>query len=401
VKFNYQARTPTGEVQSGRVEASSRAAAISLLQRHGLYITFLEEVAAPPLFARRIKLFERISQRDIVLFSRQLAIMFKSRVPLVEALEVLATQSRNSDLKEKILKMAEEIEGGTSLSGALSKYPKVFPPFYTAMVRSGEASGKLSESLSYLAEHLEREYHLTGKLKGAMIYPTMVISMAIIVLALMMFYIIPRLSEVLSASGSELPAITKGIIFLSLFLKKQGWILILVLISLIIFAFRYARTSEGKKFFDQLSLRLPLASELLKMICLSRFAENLSTMISGGLPIARALEISGEIVGNTVYKEIIFQTRDEVRKGEAISSTLARYPEVFPPVFIQMTSVGEKTGTLDKTLLDIVSFYQKEVDRTVDNLLSILEPALIAFLGLIVGGLIASVIMPLYQTMGI
>ena len=401
MKFNYQARTPTGEVQSGRVEASSRAAAISLLQRHGLYITFLEEVAAPPLFARRIKLFERISQRDIVLFSRQLAIMFKSRVPLVEALEVLATQSRNSDLKEKILKMAEEIEGGTSLSGALSKYPKVFPPFYTAMVRSGEASGKLSESLSYLAEHLEREYHLTGKLKGAMIYPTMVISMAIIVLALMMFYIIPRLSEVLSASGSELPAITKGIIFLSLFLKKQGWILILVLISLIIFAFRYARTSEGKKFFDQLSLRLPLASELLKMICLSRFAENLSTMISGGLPIARALEISGEIVGNTVYKEIIFQTRDEVRKGEAISSTLARYPEVFPPVFIQMTSVGEKTGTLDKTLLDIVSFYQKEVDRTVDNLLSILEPALIAFLGLIVGGLIASVIMPLYQTMGI
>jgi len=248
---------------------------------------------------------------------------------------------------------------------------------------------------------LEREYHLTGKLKGAMIYPTMVISMAIVVLALMMFYIIPRLSEVLSASGSELPAITKGIIFLSLFLKKQGWILILVLISLIIFAFRYARTSEGKKFFDQLSLRLPLASELLKMICLSRFAENLSTMISGGLPIARALEISGEIVGNTVYKEIIFQTRDEVRKGEAISSTLARYPEVFPPVFIQMTSVGEKTGTLDKTLLDIVSFYQKEVDRTVDNLLSILEPALIAFLGLIVGGLIASVIMPLYQTMGI
>jgi len=401
MKFNYQARDQKGEVQSGQVEASSREAAITLLQRHGLYITFLEEIAAPPFYAKIIKILERTSQKDIVLFSRQLAIMFKSRVPLVESLEVLAVQARNLDLKEKIFKISKEIEGGTTLSGALSKYPKIFSPFYIAMVRAGEASGKLSESLSYLAEHLERGYHLASKLRGAMIYPAMVIFVAMIVFAFMMFYIIPQLTEVLLSSGGELPLITKGAISLSIFLKKWGIFLILTLLGLIIFAIRYSRSREGKKFFDQISLRLPLVSELLKMICLSRFAENLSTLISGGLPIASALEISGEIVGNYVYREIIFQTRDEVRRGESISSILSRFPEVFPPVFTQMTLVGEKTGTLDKTLLNIVSFYQKEVDGTVDNLLSILEPALIIFLGLIVGGLMASVLLPLYQTSGI
>ena len=401
MRFNYQARTPTGEVQSGTVEASSKEAAVSLLQRHGLYITFLEEVAAPPVYAKRIKIFERIAAKDIVMFSRQLAIMFKTKVPLVEALETLAAQTKNPDLKEKIFKLAKEVEAGTSLSKALSRYPKVFSPFFIAMVRAGEASGKLSEALSYLAEHLEREYHLSSKLKGAMIYPAMVLFVAIIVLALMMFYIIPQLTEVLLASGGELPAITKIVISLSAFLRKWGLLLILVLLILVIFAIRYSRSQEGKKFFDQISLRFPITSELVRMICLSRFAENLSTLISGGLPIARALEISGDIVGNTVYKEIIFQTRDGVRKGEPISSTLARFPEIFPPVFTQMTAVGEKTGTLDKTLLEIVSFYQKETDRTIDNLLSILEPVLIIFLGLVVGGLMASVLLPLYRVAGV
>lgn len=401
MKFNYQARIPTGEVQSGTVEASSREAAISLLQRHGLYITILEEAREVPLYAKRIKIFERVPAKDIVMFSRQLAIMFRTKVPLVEGLETLAVQIKNPDFKEKIFKLAEEVEAGTSLSKALSRYPKIFSPFFVAMVRAGETSGKLSESLTYLAEHLEREYHLESRLKGAMIYPALVLFMAILVLAMMMFYIIPQLTEVLVASGGELPTITKLVISLSAFLKKWGLFLILILFVVAIFLIRYSRTQEGKKFFDQISLRLPITSGLVKTLCLSRFAENLSTLISGGLPITRALEISGDIVGNTIYKEIILQTRDEVRKGESISSTLGRFPEIFPPVFTQMTSVGEKTGTLDKTLLEIVSFYQKEVDRTIDNLLSILEPALIIFLGLVVGGLMASVLLPLYRIAGV
>ena len=182
MKFNYQARTKKGEIQLGTVEASSREAAIALLQKYGLYVTVLEEAEAPPIYARRIKFFERIPASDIVLFSRQLSILFKSKVPLVEALEVLAIQTKNPDFKEKIFKLAEDVEGGTSLSGALSRHPKIFSSFYIAMVKAGEASGKLSEALRYLAEHLEREYRLISRIRGAMIYPAMVIIIAILVL---------------------------------------------------------------------------------------------------------------------------------------------------------------------------------------------------------------------------
>ena len=401
MKFNYQGRTKKGEIQSGSVEASSRETAISLLQKHGLYVTILEETAKPPIYAKRVKFFERISARDLVLFSRQLSILFKAKVSLVESLETLAMQTKSPDFKEKIFKLAEEVEGGTSLSGALLHYPKTFSSFYVAMVRAGEASGKLSESLGYLSEHLERDYHLTSRIRGAMLYPSFVVLVAIVVLILMIFFVVPQLSKVLTEGGGELPTVTKIVIALPAFFKKWGGILLLTFIALVVFAVRYRQTREGKKFFDRAFLKLPLIGPLLEMIYLSRFAENLSTLIGGGLPIAQALEITGDIVGNTIYKEIIFTARDEVRKGEPISSALSRSPEFFPPVFIQMTLVGERTGTLDKTLLDLVGFYQKEVDRGVENLLSVLEPLLIVFLGLIVAGLMVAILMPIYQMTGV
>jgi len=265
------------------------------------------------------------------------------------------------------------------------------------MVKSGETSGKLSESLSYLADHLEREYHLVSRLQGAMIYPSLVIMVASVVLLLMIFFVIPQLTKVFQEAGQPLPIVTQLVIGLSLFLRKWGFLFIGLLAGLVIFVLRYIKTLEGKENFDKISLRLPLIGDLLKMVYLSRLAENLSTLISGGLPIAQALETTGEVVGNTVYKEIIFLTRDEVRKGEPVSSVLRRYPEAFPPMFCQMTLVGEKTGTLEKTLLNVVDFYQKEVNMSIDNLLSILEPVLIIFLGVIVAGLMVSVLLPLYR----
>lgn len=397
MKFNYQARNKKGEISSGVVEASSKAAAIVLLQRQGLYVTILEETERLPVYARRIKIFERISKKDIVLFSRQLSIMFKSKVPLVETLQVLATQTQNPDLKEKIFKLSEDVEGGTSLSGALNKYPKIFSSFYVSMIKAGEASGTLSESLEYLAKHLEREYRLTNKIRGAMIYPALILCFALGVLLLMVFFVIPQLTEVLKASGQELPSITKMVMGLSDFFKKWGWIFLGLGIALIVFVLRYYQTKKGKRFFDGLFLKTPAIGSFLKMVCISRFAENLSTLISGGLPIAQALEITGEIVDNSVYKEIIFTVRDRVRKGESISSTLVQAPDLFPPMFCQMTLIGEKTGTLDKTLMDVVSFYQEETDRAIDALLSVMEPLLIMFLGVIVGGLMFAILMPLYQ----
>jgi len=400
MKFNYQARTRTGDIQAGVIEASSREAAISILQRYRLYVTVLEEVAGAPFYAKRIKFLERVSRKDLVLFSRQLSIMFAAKVSLVESLRTLAGQTANIDFREKILKISEEVEGGTSLSSAFSKYPQIFSPFYIAMAKSGEASGKLSEALSYLADHLEREYHLISRLRGAMVYPALVFFVVLIVLALMIFFVIPQLAGVLTESDQELPAVTRIALALADILRKWGLIFVLILILLVIAVFKYYKTKPGKEFFDENFLKFPFIGNFLKLIYLSRFAENLSTLISGGLPIAQCLEITGNIVGNSVYQTIIFQARDEVRKGEPISQVLARFPGVFSPVFTQMVLVGERTGTLDKTLINLVSFYQKETERTAENFLSVLEPLLIVFLGGAVGGLIAAFLLPLYQMVG-
>jgi len=397
MKYNYQARTKKGEVQTGIVEASSREAAIVLLRKYGLYVTILEEATALPIYAKRLKLFEGITRQDIVLFSRQLSIMFKSKVPLVESLNVLSSQTRNLDLKERILDLSEEVEGGTSFSGALSRHPEIFSSFYISMVKAGEVSGTLSESLEYLADHLEREYHLTSKIRGALLYPALIVVVVLLVITMMIFFVIPNLSEVLIGSGSELPTITKIVINSAAFLRKFGWVLGLVILLVIFAAFRYYRSQKGKKFFDGLFLKIPVIGPFLKTINLALFAENLSTLISGGLPIASALQTVGEIVGNSRYKEVIFEARDRVRKGETISSVLSAAPEVFPPVFVQMTLVGERTGTLDSTLMNIVNFYKKEIDRTIDNLLSILEPLLIVILGVVVAGLMLAILLPLYQ----
>jgi len=399
MQFNYQARNKEGQIQTGTVEASSKEAAIILLQKQDLYVTALKEAGRGPAYAKRITIFETISSKDIVLFSRQLSIMFKSRVPLVEALDVLAVQTENPDFKEKVLELSADVEGGTTFSNALAKYPKIFSSFYISMVKAGEASGKLSESLSYLAEHLEKEYHLMSKIKGAMVYPVLILFFALVVLLIMIFFVIPNLTKVLKETGQELPFITVAVIGLTDFLKKWFWPLSGIMIGSLIYLIRYSRTKQGKKAFDKLFLKMPSFGPFLKTMYLSRFAENLSTLISGGLPITNALEITADIVGNSVYKEVILEARDKVRRGDTISSALKAVPEVFPPMFCQMTMVGEKTGTLDKSLMDVVDFYQKETERTIESLLAVLEPAMIMFLGAVVGGLMFAVLMPLYKMM--
>jgi len=401
MKFNYQARSKKGEVQTGTVEASSREAALALLQKNNLFVTFLEKAgAARPFYTKKIKLWERISQKDLVNFSRQLALMFKAEIPLVQSLQAIAEQTKNPGLKEKILTLSQEVEGGTPFSQALATFPKLFSTFYVSMVKSGEASGTLSESLSYLADHLEREYHLSAKIQGAMIYPILIVVVVIGVLVMMMFFVIPNMTKVLIESGQELPFVTKAVIALSNFLRAWGWLVLIAMIALFIFLRRYFKTIKGKRLKDKYILRLPLIGSFLKMIYLSRFAENLSTLIGGGLPIVNALEITGEIIGNDVYQTIVLQVRDEVKKGEKISKVLTKHPGEFPPILTQMVVVGEKTGTLDKSLMNVVNFYGKEVERSIDTLLSILEPVMIIFLGGIVAGLMGSVLLPLYKMTG-
>ncbi|MFH1509961.1 MAG: type II secretion system F family protein [Candidatus Nealsonbacteria bacterium] len=398
MKFNYQGRTKQGDIRIGSVEASSQESAINLLQGYGLYVTLLEK-AKRPIYAKNITIFSGVSRKDIVLFSRQLSIMFKSKVSLIESLRVLASQMKNADFKEKVFHISEDIEAGTAFSKSLSQYPKIFSPFYVAMVKSGELSGKLSEVLDYLSKHLEKEYHLVAKAKGALIYPALVVFVVILVIGLLVFFVIPNLTQVLESSGQELPAATRMVISSSEFLKSWGWIFIFIIAFLVVFISRYKKTELGTKTFDSLILKIPMLKDLLMMIYVSRFSENLSTLISGGLPIVQALETTGDVIGNVSYKEAIAEAKEGVRKGNTISSVLAKYPELFPAVFNQMVIVGEQTGNLDNVLMDIVDFYQKEIDTSIDSLLAVMEPLLIVFLGGIVGGVMLSILTPMYKMM--
>lgn len=397
MKFNYQARSKTGKVQSGMVEASNREAAFSVLKTHGLYVTALQETTAVPFYAQKLKFIERVNKKDIVLFSRQVSIMFKSNVPIVESFRAIAKQTRKAIFREKILKLAEEIEGGTSLSKSLSLFPKLFTPFYISMVRSGEASGKLSDVFLYLADYLEKEYTFRSKIRGAMVYPLFILVVFIGVVALIMVYVIPQLSEVLKGTGQELPLATRIVMAVSGFLKKQWLVALIVLIGSIVGIYFFAKSKTGKKFFDRNLVKLPLLGNFLKKLFLGRCALNLSTLISGGVPIAQALQITGEVVNNDLYKEVLLETRDQVKKGETISSVLERYPSLIFPLFYQMVTVGEKTGSLDTSLMNVVEFYQKDVDRSLDNFIRLLEPIFIIILGGVVAGLMGAVLMPLYS----
>lgn len=397
MKFKYWARTKEGRIQTGIIEASSKEVAVGVLKSNQLYVTGIESTEAAPIWARQIKLFERVSATDLVMFSRQLSVMFTSGVPLSEALTAIAEQIKKAKFKEKILELAQTVEGGSTFSKALSRFPELFSDFYVSVVKAGEVSGTMGKSLVYLADHLEREYNLRSRLKGAMIYPALVVVATIGVFVLMTVFIMPQLIAVLEGSKVEPPAITKVAIGLSYFMRNWWWVGLILVTALAAGGWRYSKTLEGKAVFDNLYLKIPGVGGFLKKLYLARFAENLSTLISGGLPISQALEVSGRIVGNNVYQKIIFEARDRVTKGESITAVFASYPGFFTSLFCQMSLVGEKTGHIDKTVMTIANFYEEEINRTTENLVNILEPILILVLGGMVGLLMAAVVIPLYQ----
>jgi len=400
MEFKYIARNKQGEVQMGVVSSASEEAAADVLQKTGLYVTHLESfVQERSVYTRNIRIFGSISRKEIVLFARQLSVLVNSNVPLTEALTTLSAQIQNPDFREKILEVSHDIESGIPFSQALAKHQKIFSSFFISLVKSGEASGKLSEVLSYLAEHMERDYYLTSKIRGAMTYPIFVLGTIALVMTVMVVFVMPQLIGVLTESGVELPVVTRILISIIEFIRVWGWLIFVVAFSGIGAFVWWMKTPKGKIFYDETSIKVPVLGNLTKSVSLSRFAENLSTLISGGIPIAEALEITADIVGNSVYKNIIMKTRDGVRRGESISSLLSQYPNEIPPVFTQMTTVGEKTGKLDSILANVADFYRKEVDVFINNSLGLIEPVLMVVLGLVVGFFVISFLLPLYQGM--
>jgi type IV pilus assembly protein PilC len=331
------------------------------------------------------------------MFTRQLSIMVDANVSPAEALDTLASQVSKENFREKIYNIAKDVKGGSLLSKAFSKYPEAFSSFYINMIRSGEVSGDLPRILQRVAEHLESEYSIRSKTVGAMIYPAVILVVFVLIFIVIMVFIIPGLLSVLEGSNQELPAATKIVMAISNFFVKFWYLVVLGIIAIISFFTFYIKTEEGKEMTDNLILKMPIIGGFVKNLLLARFAENLSTLISAGIQITEALEVVSNLIGNNLYKRALLEAKTKVIKGDSLSSVLSNYPYIISPLFVQMVSVGEKTGKLDTSLMNIVKFYKQEAETFINSLSSIIEPILMIILAVMVGGLVAAVILPIYQ----
>ncbi len=399
MNFSYKARTEEGKVQKGTIEASNRQTALDILEKYGFYATVLKQQRTKGLFSKSLVIGREVPRKDLVLFTRQVGTMMKSAIAPLESFRAQVVQIDNPRFRTKILKIAEAIERGSTLSQAFSLFPKVFNPFFISIIKAGEAAGKVADSLDYLSNHLEEEYNFNQKVKGAMFYPLFVIVVFMGSMLVVLFFIVPKLTVILESFNPEdLPFLTKGLIALGGFIKKGGWIVIIVVLGLMVGSIPFLlRSKKVRRWYDRVSLRAPMLGDFYKKIQLSRFAENLSVLISAGLPIIKALTITKDIMSNSVYKDIVKKAEEAVTRGEKISGILSAYPKQFPSFVTQMVLTGEKTGRLDKTLMDMVRFYKGEIERTTEKLTTMLEPILILALGIGIAILAFAVFIPLFN----
>jgi len=400
VKFTYKARTKEGKIETGSIEAYSKEAAILLLQKYNIFVTSVEEELTKESFLKTARFERKVSKKELSAFFRQLSVMLQSRVPVVQSLTSLVLQARNTNFRKSISEIATLVEEGESLSDALVKYPKIFDGFYISLVKSGETSGNISGVLNYISENLEREDDIISQVRQAAVYPVFVIIVMVGVIGIIITQVVPRIRDLIAESGSKPTFFTSVMLNFYKFIENYWWVILAILFFLVASAVFYFRTKEGKKNFGRLVLKIPFLSDLLKKVFLTRFCSNVSTLVSAGISINRALKITEDTVNNIVYKEIIAEIGKQVSEGEKISSVMMKYPDYFPTFVVQMIRVGEETGKLDKTLMEIVTFYQKEIKRTIDLFSSLLEPIMIIFLGVIVGMIAISVLSPLYETLG-
>jgi type IV pilus assembly protein PilC len=392
--FEYKAYDKEGNPKTGVVEASDQETAASLLRDLELTVTSLE-IRVKRGFEIPISLGKKVSSKELVVFSRQLATMINAGLPLVRALRILEEQSENKEFKKILDKVASDVEAGTSLSTAMNKDPKTFGKVYTTMVRSGEASGKLDNVLLRLAEQFEKNYAMISKIRSAMAYPVFILVALVGVAVLMIVMVVPQLKSLFEEAGVELPWTTKLLIAVSDFFSNYWWLAIILLVGFV-FGFRFwISTKEGRKTWDRAKLKIPVFGNLAKKIYIARFTRTLGTLVAGGLPILEALEITSEAVGNTLYKEGIEDTAKKVEAGVGIGITL-RKNKNFPIMVSQMIDVGEKTGNIDEILGRLADFFESEVDALTKTLSSLLEPILMVIMGVGVGLIVAAVIMPIY-----
>ena len=397
--FKYKVVGEQGTTKEGQIDAPNKDIAIGGLQRRGLIvISIKDETEVKSILS--FSFFERVPVRDIVILSRQISTLFEAQVPALKAFTILASNAESKLLGRKLNQVSDDLQAGVSISGALSRHPDIFSDFYINMVKAGEETGKLNQTFTHLANYLDRQYALTSKTRNALIYPVFVIFTFFVVMGLMFVIVIPKLSAIILDSGQTVPFYTQIVIALSTFFVNYGFLVLIFLALLGIWLWRLSSTEKGKMYLDNIRLSIPLIGSLYKRLFLSRIADNMDTMLTSGIPIIRAVDITAEVVGSIVYKKLLKEVMDGLKSGLAFSVALEKHPEVMPGIMVQIVRVGEETGSLGPILKTLADFYKREVDDAIDTLVGLIEPVMIVVLGLGVGVLLVSILVPIYNLAG-
>ncbi len=395
-RYDYEAREQDGAPVSGVVESPTEDIARETLRDRGLFVVSLAKQGRQGLLAFEIPFFNKIPIKDIVIFSRQFAVLMGSKVPVVRGLKTVAAQTRNERFRNILIDMSSDVESGTALSVAMAAYPQAFSSFFMNMIRSGETTGKLEETMNYLADQMERDYDLEAKIKGAMIYPLFVIFGLVVVGFIMMAFVVPKLTGVLAESGVDLPITTKMLIATSSFFADYA-IGIIIATVLAAFAFRFwTSRAGGRAIWDRAKLYIPVFGPLLRNIYLIRFTRSFSTLLRGGVDVPQSLAICADIVGNAHYESMVRATIKEVNDGNSLTTIMAE-DRLIPQMIPQMISVGEETGRLFEVLEKLTEFYGRELENSVANLVSAIEPLIMLVMGGAVGVMVSAIILPMYR----
>jgi type IV pilus assembly protein PilC len=394
--FEWKGKGKNGQDTSGQLVADNKDAAIAALRRQQIVVTAVKEKGKELAFP---KFGGSVPPQAIAIFTRQFSVMIDAGLPLVQCLEILGSQQDNKTFQRALLSIRQDVESGSTLADAMRKHPKVFNDLYTNMVAAGEAGGILDTILQRLAAYIEKAVKLNSQVKSAMIYPVAVISIAVIVVFVILWKVIPVFASLFEGLGAELPGPTVFVMKLSYFINDYWWLIGGVLIASWISIKRYHATYKGKRVLDGLLLKTPVLGMLLRKIAVARFCRTLSTLTASGVPILEGLEITARTAGNSIIEDAIMATRKSVEEGKTISEPLGD-TDVFPSMVVQMIAVGEQTGALDSMLSKIADFYEDEVDIAVAGLMKLLEPVLIAFLGVAIGGIVIAMYMPMFALIG-
>lgn len=394
--FRYRATDANGTVQAGTINAPTKDDASQALQERGFRVMVLEERSLSLRAGGGFSFLNRVSPRDVVVFSRTLSVMSSASVPIVDALRNIARTAENPRFRSALIAIGNEVETGTRFSDALETYQDIFGSFFVNMVRSGETSGQLTEVLEYLADQTEKDFDLSSKIRGAMIYPAFIMSGLIVVAFIMMTFVVPKLTQVLEEANVPLPFSTRMLILVSGLFQHWWWLMIICAIGAVMLFRMWVRTPGGRYVWDRMIMRIPIFGSLFERIYVVRFARSLSTLVKGGVDIVTGLEVVSGVVGNAAWKQLVYETIREVNDGNSIVTAMVREKFV-PSMMTQMLAVGEETGRIREILERLSQFFSREIDNVVANLVSLIEPIVMVLLGIGVGVMVSAILLPLYN----